>query len=267
MEPSFYRPAPGWMRVKLRLAYCGTPWLGWQGQGNGRTVQEQLELALGRLLGRKVELHGASRTDAGVHALGQVAHVDVPAGQGLPLEKWGRGINGLLPETIRVLAVEAAPVDFHASLSALEKTYLYRLRQGPAGDPFLADRVWWVTGPLDVRRMREAAGRLCGTRNWVRMSANRGDQTEAQRRADVVGHTRTLREIRMEEVDGEWQIRVTANAFLYHMARTLVGSLVHVGRGRADVSWLEGLLESAEGPQAQQLAPAGGLYLERVVYG
>lgn len=260
-------PLPDLRRLRLDLAYCGTPWRGWQGQGDGTGVQDQLYAALRRLtriFGLEVE--GASRTDAGVHALGQVAHVDVPSSLRLSAKSIRNGLNGLLPGTIRVLGVAEAAAGFHASLSAVGKIYRYRIWRLPDLDPFAADRVWHVPGPLDLAALRQAADGLRGRHNFVRLSANPGAVPEAQRRLDVAGHTRTLRRVELRELGDVLEIELEGDAFLYHMVRLMVGALLQVARGRASHGWLSGLLASPDGPQNQVMAPAGGLYLVQVMY-
>jgi tRNA pseudouridine38-40 synthase len=251
-------------RMKIALAYCGTPWRGWQSQAEGGTVQDEIESAIKRLIKLPLRIQGASRTDAGVHALGQVAHVDIPESVSLPHAAWKDGLNALLPETIRVLDMDIAPPDFDACGSVTEKVYRYRIWRAREMDPFEADRAWHVFGPLDMESLRQAAARLVGTHNFVRLSANRGDQSEEARRADVPGSTRTLHRVDLREVGDVLEIEIEGNAFLYRMVRMAVGSLIQVARGRDSLAWFTGLLESPHGLQTHQTAPAGGLYLVRV---
>jgi tRNA pseudouridine38-40 synthase len=253
-------------RHRLTLAYCGTPWLGWQRQPGGQTVQDQLEAAIYRLTKWQLPVQAASRTDAGVHALGQVVHFDLPKRLRLGLDGWQRGLNGILPETIRVLALQPTAPDFDACRSAVGKVYRYRIWRGRQLDPFLADRVWHLPGSLDLNALRQAAALLVGTHNFVRLSANRGDQPEEARRRDVAGSTRTLYRLEAMESEDELMIEVEGNAFLYRMVRVLVGSLIQVARGRESLNWLSELISSPAGLQSHQTAPAGGLYLARVNY-
>lgn len=258
--------APPGRRLKLKLAYCGTGWRGWQSQPGGGTVQDELEAAARRLAKFEVRVQGASRTDAGVHALGQVAHLDVPGAVVLPLAAWRDGLNALLPGSIRVIGVEWAPVGFDACRSATGKCYRYRIWRARELDAFEASRVWHVHGPLDMEALRAAAGLLTGTHNFARLSANRGDCPEGERRADIAASTRTLWRVEVREGDGKMEIELEGDAFLYRMARMIVGSMMHVARGRDSLSWLEGLLSDPSGLQSHQTAPAGGLYLVRVDY-
>jgi tRNA pseudouridine38-40 synthase len=252
-------------RLKLTIAYCGTPWRGWQSQAAAGAVQDEVESAIKRLVKAPLRIQGASRTDAGVHALGQVAHMDVPATITLPLLAWRDGLNALLPETIRVLSVEVAPPGFDACGSTRGKIYRYRIWRARELDVFEADRVWHVHGPLDMELMRTAAARVVGTHNFVRLSANRGDEPEEARRLDVPGSTRTIHRVELREVGEVLEIEVEGDAFLYRMVRMIVGSLIQVGRGRDSLEWFTQLLETPHGLQSHQTAPAGGLCLVRVL--
>jgi tRNA pseudouridine38-40 synthase len=251
-------------RFKMTIAYCGTPWLGWQSQSEGRTVQDEIESATHRLVKHPLRIQGASRTDAGVHALGQLAHVDVPESITLPVSAWMDGLNALLPDTIRVLSVDRAPEGFDACGSTKGKTYLYRIWRARDMNVFEADRAWHVYGALDMEMMRTAARLLVGTHNFVRLSANRGDRSEEERRDDVSGSTRTIRRVELREKGAVLEIEIEGDAFLYRMVRMIVGSLVQVARGRATLEWFTELLETPSGLQSHQTAPAGGLYLVEV---
>lgn len=251
-------------RLKMTLAYCGTPWLGWQSQSEGRTVQDEIESATHRLVKHPLRIQGASRTDAGVHAIGQLAHVDVPESITLPVSAWMDGLNALLPDTIRVLSVDRAPEGFDACGSTIGKTYLYRIWRARDMNVFEADRAWHVYGALDMEMMRTAARLLVGTHNFVRLSANRGDRSEEERRDDVSGSTRTIRRVELREKGAVLEIEIEGDAFLYRMVRMIVGSLVQVARGRATLEWFTELLETPSGLQSHQTAPAGGLYLVEV---
>lgn len=260
-------PAPARARrLRLIVAYCGTPWRGWQSQPGGGTVQDELEAAARRLTRHAVRVQGASRTDAGVHALAQCAHLDAPEAPNLPPEAWRDGLNALLPGSIRVLAVAPAEPGFDACLSAVGKVYRYRVWRARELDAFEADRAWHVHGPLDTAALRAAAELLAGAHNFVRLSANRGDRPERARRADIAGHTRTLKRLEIRETGAVLEIELEGDAFLYRMARLIVGSMIHVARGRDPLSWLAELLASPHGLQSHQTAPACGLYLARVLY-
>lgn len=253
-------------RYRLTLAYCGTGWQGWQRQPQADTLQGSLESALSRLLKLPIQVQGASRTDAGVHALGQVAHFDVPHPLPHDLDQLRRGCNAILLGSLRVLTWQVATPDFDACRSASGKIYRYRIGREPELDPFLADRLWHLPGPLDLPTLRAAAALLVGTHNFVRLSANRGDCSEQARRLDLVGSTRTLHRAEVLELAGELEIEFEGDAFLYRMVRMMVGSMLHVARGRDPLAWLQELISSPAGLQSHQTAPAAGLYLVQVNY-
>ena len=260
-------PPPNHQRLRLDLAYCGTPWRGWQSQSEGDTIQEQLQSAVMRLTKLpQILAEAASRTDAGVHALGQVVHVDFPAALSIPHASLRDGLNALLPETIRVLAICEAPAGFHASLNATGKIYRYRIWRPRDMDPFEADRAWHIHGPLDLDNLHRAIQLLHGSHNFVRLSANPGAVPEELRRTDVSGHTRTLRRVERRETCQTLEIELEGDAFLYHMARLIVGALLQLARGRTTLDWFTDLLASPFGLQSQAMAPAGGLYLVKVLY-
>lgn len=265
-EAPAFHPSSGTRRLRLTLAYCGTPWKGWQAQRDGTAVQNQLEVALRRLAKIELRTDAASRTDAGVHALGQIVHFDVPETMRLTHDAWRDGLNSILPETIRVLSVDEVPTEFHASLSSRGKIYRYRISRSRELDPFEADRAWHIHGPLDLDALRSCAEKLVGSHNFVRLSANPGDVPESERRLDIKGHTRTLRRVEIRETDTTLEIEFEGDAFLYHMVRLTAGALMQVARGRASEAWFSELLESPDGPQNQVMAPAGGLYLVKVLY-
>lgn len=257
---------PCYRRLRLDLAYCGTPWKGWQGQPDGSGVQNQVEAAVRRLSKINVTVDAASRTDAGVHALGQVAHFDVPQAHPLSTAAWRDGLNAILPETIRVIGVSEVSSDFHSSLSNTGKIYRYRIWRTREMNPFEADRSWHIHGSLDIEALKTCTDHLIGTHNFVRLSANAGDVPERDRRRDVEGHTRKLRRVEIRECGEVLELEFEGDAFLYHMIRLTVGALMQVARGRAGVDWFFELLASPDGPQNQVMAPAGGLYLVKVIY-
>ncbi len=265
---SRFGPAPGSRRLRLTLAYDGVPWRGWQSMPGSGTVQDELNAALERITGSPVRTQGSGRTDAGVHALGQVAHADVPEAAGLRPPAWINALNRHLPPSIRVLdAAEAAP-GFHARFDATGKTYRYRIWRPRVLSPFERDRCWQVYGALDEALLREGAALLTGTRDFARLSANRGGEKEALQRQDPASTTRTLQRVEVRHESEEvLVIEFEGDGFLYKMARLLTGSLVHVARGRADLAWLRDLLEQPRsGPKSHHAAPAGGLYLVEVRY-
>lgn len=238
------------MRYRLDLAYLGTRFAGWQVQEGARTVQGDLEAALASVLGAPVRVHGAGRTDAGVHARGQVAHVDLPAGApALPPRGLLRAVNTRLAEDVRVTAAAEAPAEFHARFSASGKLYAYRLRRADLLDPFEGQWEALTPGPLDVAAMREAAALLVGRRDFAPFS--------------VVGSNpattvRTLRRLEVIEEGTLLRVEAEGDGFLRGMVRRLVGTLLEVGRGRTPADRVLG----RPGPTAE----ARGLTLERVLY-
>lgn len=253
-------------RLKLTLAYDGRPWKGWQSQVAGETVQDQLEAVLQDLISTSVSVHGSGRTDAGAHARGQVAHVEVPDAMRLSPDAWVRALNVRLPNSIRILNVEEAPPDFHARFSAVGKVYEYRIWRAGVLSPFEDGRAWHLYGHLDMNLLREGTTFLRGTHNFARLSANRGDITEEERRGNGEGLTRTISRIDFHEEGDILRLEFEGDGFLYKMVRMMVGSLIHVARGREPLSWLRGLAENPDGRKTNQTAPPDGLYLVRVLY-
>lgn len=258
--------APGQKRLRLDVAYCGTPWRGWQSLSGGRTIQDELNNAIRKATGFVAQVQGSGRTDAGVHALGQVAHVDVPETVRMSGEAWAAALNACLPLTIRIISAKEVGPEFHARFEAIGKTYRYRIWRPRMLSPFESDRAWHVYGPLDTDAIRDCAKMLVGTHNFVRLSANRGDMPETERRRRIDKTTRTLHRVDVRERDDVLEIEFEGEGFLYKMVRLLVGSLVQVGRGRATREWFQELLTSPVGLQSNQQAPACGLYLVSVSY-
>lgn len=261
-------PRPGFRRLRLTLAYDGGPWRGWQTVSSGDAVQDALNAAFIKVAGGPVRNQGSGRTDAGVHALGQVAHADVPAAASLSTAAWGDALNACLPPSIRVTAVTEPHPHFHARYDAIGKTYRYRIWRPRVMNPFEVGRAWQVYGPMDETLLRKGADRLLGTHNFARLSANRGGEREAQIRQDPLSTTRTLRRVTLSQPTPELlEIEFEGTGFLYKMVRLLVGSLVQVARGKLSYAWFDDLLErpTAE-PKSHHAAPADGLYLVEVHY-
>lgn len=253
-------------RLRLTLAYDGRPWRGWQSQRGGLTIQDQVEGALGKLAGGRVAVHGSGRTDAGVHARGQVAHIEVAGGFSLRGETLVRAINSHLPASIRVLRCEDAPPGFHARFDATGKVYEYRIWRGDVLSPFEVGLAWHVFGALDIGRVREGARLFLGRHNFARLSAARGDISEEDRRENAGGLTRTIRRAEVLEEGDLLRLEFEGDGFLYKMVRLMVGSLVHAARGRASMEWVRELVEEPGGEKSSHCAPADGLYLVRVLY-
>lgn len=241
-------------RFKVTLEYAGTRYSGWQKQKNARTVQGELERAVADVTGqRHLESQGSGRTDAGVHALMQVAHLDVHTS--LPPEALRRRLNDELPPDVNILAIAKAHHRFHARHHAVARSYLYQVsrRRTAFAKPF----VWWVKEPLDVKRMQQAAARFAGMHDFRSFS----DDDPDEKSTDVL-----IEQVEVAEHGDLILIRVAGSHFLWRMVRRMVGVLVATGRGdllATDVD--EFLNESSETP-AKLTAPASGLFLERVFY-
>jgi tRNA pseudouridine38-40 synthase len=243
------------MRLKLLIAYDGHPFLGWQSQAGGGTVQDHLESAFAKICGSRIVVHGAGRTDAGVHALAQCAHVEVPRGS-LDLSKWRAALNANLPREIRVVKCSRAPKDFHARFSAKGKIYTYRIWNDAIHSPFEIGRSWHLPGTLDLPALRAEAKKLTGTHDFASFAANRGKPVK-----DTV---RTIREIKIKKRGPLLTLTFEGDGFLYKMVRLLTGSLVRCAQHRAEPKWIDDLL--ARKLKTSFAAPADGLCLTRVIY-
>lgn len=235
------------------MAYDGTSYAGFQVQPNARTVQGELERAISKVCDEAVRVTGAGRTDAGVHASGQV--IDFRTASALDGVTIGRGVNALLPEDIAVSALEPAAEDFHARFSATGRTYEYRIRHAPERDPLERRRELHITGPLDVAAMRDASGRLVGRRDFSSFAA------------DPRGGVRSVRSATWCEDGPRLRFEVTADAFLRGMVRAIVGTLLWVGRGKIDALTFEKIVAANDRAMAGPSAPANGLCLIAVEYG
>jgi tRNA pseudouridine38-40 synthase len=243
-------------RWKCVCAYDGRSFSGWQSQPDGNALQDVIERRLKRMLGRSVRICGSGRTDAGVHALGQVFHFDADWAHG-PAKLLSALRDGL-PPTIQVRSVRRVPPSFHARFSAVGKIYFYQLHQGGPADPFRHPYCWSLPQRLDVAAMRTAARRLTGHHDFRAFSALNGTKKE-----DTVRHLRRLDVTRRGA-----RLRITAEAdgFLYKMVRSLVGALVTVGRGKLTPVQVEAFLHTGQRTHAVQTAPAQGLFLAQVLY-
>ena len=242
-------------RFALGLEYDGAQFCGWQTQPSACGVQDHLESALAQIAGERIETVCAGRTDAGVHACAQVVHFDTAAQR--PLSAWVRGVNAALPNGVAVLWAKEVSPDFHARYSALHRHYRYVLLNRPVRPAIGHGRVGWFHLPLDAARMREAAALLVGERDF---SAFRS--SECQARSPV----RRLERIAIERRGDYLILDFQANAFLHHMVRNLMGTLVYVASGRREPQWVEHLLAERNRALAAPTFDAAGLYLARVEY-
>jgi tRNA pseudouridine38-40 synthase len=243
------------VRVAVGIEYAGTRYAGWQRQDSAASVQAEVEAALARVADHPVELTCAGRTDGGVHALAQVAHFDTGATR--PMRGWALGANTHLPPDIAVLWATPVPDDFHARFAALARSYRYVILNRSTRAAVLRDRACWWHAPLDAERMHAAAQSLVGEHDFTSFRA-----AQCQSRVPV----RRLEQIAVRR-DGEFvTLEVTANAFLHHMVRNIVGTLLAVGEGAQPVAWVAELLAARDRTAAGPTAPACGLYFAAVRY-
>jgi tRNA pseudouridine38-40 synthase len=243
------------MRLKLIIAYDGGPFLGWQSQAGGNTVQDHLESAFARICGRRIVIHGSGRTDAGVHALAQCAHADAEHPRFAPAD-WIPALNAHLPPQIRVLKCSRAKPGFHARFDARGKIYTYRIWNHPVHSPFERGRAWHLPGPLDVKQLKSSTSLMTGTHDYASFAANRGKPSE--------NTTRTVRRIDVSKRGALITLTFEGDGFLYKMVRLMTGTLVRCAQHRAEPGWIENLL--ARKTKTSFAAPADGLYLTRVLY-
>ncbi len=243
------------MRVALGVEYDGRPFNGWQSQPDGLTVQDTLQHALSGVAGHPVSVIAAGRTDTGVHALEQVVHFDIQIQR--PLTAWVRGTNSLLPDSIAVLWAHTVPEEFHARFSAHGRSYRYLLLNRATRPALQAGKVGWYHAPLNLALMQKAAQFLLGEQDF---SAFRAAECQAK---SPVKHMQQLDIGRQGDL---LTFELSANAFLHHMVRNIVGCLVYVGNGRNPPEWMSEVLASRErGLAAPTFAP-DGLYLRRISY-
>lgn len=265
LTPGAERPAPSARILKLTIAYDGTRLVGWQRQAEGESVQGLLEQALARFEGAPVTVHGAGRTDAGVHALGQVGTAEVTSRH--DTASIHRGLNASLPPDVRVVSVDEAPAGFHARFSARSKTYRYVLNNSAFANPFERAFAWHVPEPLDVGAMREAAAALIGRHDFAVFQSAGTDVSSTVRtitRSEVADRTGSA--AAGAGPTGVIVYDVSGDGFLRHMVRAIVGTLVEIGRGRREPGSMAALLASGRRAQAGPTAPARGLFLVRVDY-
>lgn len=243
--------------LKLTVAYDGTEYVGWQRQGTGVSIQGLLEDALARFEGAPVAVHGAGRTDAGVHALGQVASAQVTVSH--PADVLARALNASLPADVRVMSVEDAAEGFHARFSARSKTYRYVIRNAPIVSPFERAHVWHIPERLDRAAMAEGAAALVGSHDFRAFRSVGGAVTSTTRAI-------TRSEFIADSDPTHLVYEIAGNGFLRHMVRTIIGTLVEVGRRQRAAASVSTLLQGGMRGDAGATAPAQGLFLVRVDY-
>jgi tRNA pseudouridine38-40 synthase len=244
-------------RLKLTVAYDGAAFAGWQSQAHRHTVQDELERALRKISGKHIRVHGAGRTDAGVHALAQCAHTDLPDKR-MGTEQWGKALNAVLPAALRVSRCQYVSEKFHARFSATEKLYRYRIWAAPILPPLELGRAWHIFGPLDVDLLKAAGQKFIGRHDFAAFAAGRG------KKADDT--TRTISSVRIRRRGPLITIDVAGDGFLYKMVRLMVGAMTHVALGKMDPSEIPARLKSGHAGGSRFVAPAEGLYLVKIWY-
>jgi tRNA pseudouridine38-40 synthase len=242
-------------RMALGIAYDGRSWQGWQKQTHGLTVQDTLERALQAFVGGPVETVCAGRTDAGVHGLNQVIHLDTFVTRSP--ESWVRGTNTHLPDSISVQWAQSVPADFHARFSATARAYTYVLLNTRVRHPMWQGRAGWVFQPLNVETMQQAAHCLIGEHDF---SSFRSSQCQAK------SPIRTLYGLDVTQHGARIMVQLRANAFLHHMVRNIMGALVQVGQGREPVDYVKQVLVARDRTQGAPTFAPDGLYLTDVTY-
>jgi len=243
------------IRIAVGLEYQGTRYAGWQSQQSVETVQVLAEAALGKVAAQGVSLICAGRTDAGVHARGQVAHFDTAAAR--TMRAWMLGANSELPRDISISWVRSVPAHFHARYSAEARTYRYLIFNRASRSGLLAARATWIHRPLDAERMAQAAAALEGEHDFSAFRAAECQAKSPIRRMERLAVTR----------EGDWlTIEATGNAFLHHMVRNIAGLLIRIGKGDAPPSWAAEVLAGRDRRLSAATAPADGLYFWHVRY-
>lgn len=247
------------MKFRLTIAYDGAAWQGWQSQKSGLGVQDRIEAALARLFPSAPQLTSSSRTDAGVHAFGLVAHFEIPRDEfRMPVRHLPLAINALLPEDIRIRAAVRAKPGFHARFDATGKQYRYHVWNHPAMNPLLRTQAWHVPRKLDIDAMKAAAEQLTGRHDFRSFTANRG--------APLDDAVRTLTRCDIRRKGPEITFIIEGGGFLYKMCRAITGTLIQVGEGKLRPEDIPAILHSQSRPAAGMNAPAHGLMLWKVFY-
>lgn len=243
------------MKIAIGIEYDGSHFHGWQSQPSGNTVQDHLERALASVAGEQVRVAAAGRTDTGVHAMAQVVHFETSAAR--PVSAWVRGVNALLPNAVAVQWALPVADDFHARYAALSRSYRYVLYSHPVRPSLHHGKVGWFHQRLDLAAMRAALAHLAGEHDF---SAFRSSECQAK------SPVRALRACSIEQSGAYFTFAFTANGFLHHMVRNMVGCLVFVGKGKHPPEWLAGILAGRDRRLAAPTFSPDGLYLSEVEY-
>ena len=243
------------MKIALGVSYDGSLFCGWQSQPSACGVQDALESALQNVAQHVVRVHAAGRTDTGVHGLGQVVHFETDAKR--PLSAWVRGVNAHLPETVRVEWAHAVDDDFHARFSAFSRSYQYLLYNAPVASALMANKAGWFHLPLDYAAMAEAATYLVGEHDFTAFRAS-----ECQAKTAV----RTLSNADILKAGQYFMFNFSANAFLQHQVRNMVGALIYIGKGKYPPAYMQELLNNKDRTLSPPTFSPSGLYLTDVGY-
>jgi tRNA pseudouridine38-40 synthase len=244
-------------RLKLTVAYDGAAFSGWQSQAHRNTVQDKLEHAFQKISGMRIRVHGAGRTDAGVHALAQCAHVDLPDRR-LAVGRWTDALNAVLPRAIRILRCQYVSQKFHARFSATGKIYRYRIWTASILPPLELGRAWHIHAPLDIDLLKAAGEKFVGTHNFTAFAANRGKRDE--------NSTRKIWSVQIRRNGPRATIEVAGDGFLYKMVRLMVGAMTQVALNKGKLNEIGTRLKSGRADGSRFVAPAEGLYLVKIWY-
>jgi len=237
------------VRLALGVSYDGTPYDGWQSQPSGRTVQDQLEKALGQFADQRISTLCAGRTDAGVHGLMQVVHFDTTAER--MAYAWVRGTNSFLPRDIAVQWAQIVPDEFHCRASATSRRYAYLLLESPVRPSIDTHRVGWVFQPLDLARMQQALPHLLGERDFTSLRASA---------CQALSPVKNLMRIDISRRGAYWRFEFEANAFLHHMIRNIMGCLITIGQGKQPPEWMAEVIAARSRDAAAPTFAPDGLY-------
>jgi len=243
---------------KMIISYDGTEYNGWQIQPNGRSIQETIQKAIKKVLQETIVIHGAGRTDAGVHAAGQTAHFKTA--KALFAKTLLKSINALIPKDIRVISLERVPSDFHARYSAKEKIYLYKIHTKTIQLPFERKYALHCTYPLDVTQIKSSLPYLLGRKNFLSFAHEAGFGAASK------DPYRTLYDLSIDRSDEGFTLLFRGDGFLYKMVRNITGTLLEIGRGKIPPSALEKILAAQDRRKAKTTAPPHGLILHKIIY-